>query len=138
VCSRIKLDEALPRSLSLLDNQSTQFNVEAIDMEFVLCIDNSEYEASLILRKVYPVMSDPKGAKDGLVRIVDESGEEYLYDKSHFILVDFPNAVAKAILRLAGVRDPILSLGEEPIVDDVSDASENHDRYIYQNKRRLP
>lgn len=107
-------------------------------MEFVLCIDNSDYEASLILGKVYPVMSDPDVAKDDLIRIVDESGEDYLYDKSHFVFVEFPNAVAKRILALAGVRDPILSLGEEPIVDDVSDASENHDRYIYQNKRRLP
>ena len=107
-------------------------------MEFVLCIDNSDYEASLILRKVYPVMSDPKGARDELVRIIDESGEECLYDKSHFILVDFPNAVAKRILALAGVRDRILSLGEEPIVDDVSDTSIKHDRYIYRNNRRLP
>jgi hypothetical protein len=45
---------------------------------FALCIDNSEYQASLILGKVYRILPDPVAAKDGLVRIVDESGEGYL------------------------------------------------------------
>jgi len=68
--------------------------------EFVLCIDNSDYEASLILGKVYGVLPDPRAAKDDLVRIVDESGEDYLYDKSHFVFVEFPMAVRKKILAL--------------------------------------
>ena len=45
---------------------------------FALCIDNSDYRASLILGKVYRILPDPVAAKDGLVRIVDESGEGYL------------------------------------------------------------
>jgi hypothetical protein len=73
--------------------------------KFVLCIDDSDYKASLILGKVYPVIPDPKAAKDDLVRIVDESGEDYLYDKSHFVFVDFPSAVRKKILALASA-DP--------------------------------
>jgi hypothetical protein len=44
---------------------------------FALCIDNSDYRASLILGKVYRILPDPT-AKDDLVRIVDESGEDYL------------------------------------------------------------
>lgn len=68
--------------------------------EFALCIDDSDYKASLILGKVYPVIPDPKAAKDDLVRIVDESGEDYLYDKSHFVFVDFPTAVRKKLLAL--------------------------------------
>jgi hypothetical protein len=67
---------------------------------FALCIDNSDYRASLIPGKVYPVVPDPQGAKDELIRIVDESGEDYLYHKSHFVLVDFPPAVRRKILAI--------------------------------------
>ena len=67
---------------------------------FALCIDNADYEASLIRGKVYRILPDPRAAKDDFVRIVDESGEDYLYHKSHFVFVDFPNAVKKKILAL--------------------------------------
>lgn len=67
---------------------------------FALCIDNTDYQASLVLGKVYRIIPDPKAAKDDLVRIVDESGEDYLYHKSHFVFVDFPKAVTKKILSL--------------------------------------
>ena len=43
---------------------------------FALCIENAGYEASLILGKVYPILQDAKAARDDLVRIVDESGED--------------------------------------------------------------
>ena len=72
--------------------------------EFVVCVDDTDYKASLILGKVYPVISDPKGLKDNLVRIVDESGEDYLYDKSHFVFVEFPAAVRKKLLDLQQVN----------------------------------
>jgi hypothetical protein len=71
---------------------------------FALCIDNSNYEASLILGKVYRLLRDNKAAKDDLVRIIDESGEDYLYHKSHFVFVDFPKAVARKILALANAQ----------------------------------
>jgi hypothetical protein len=67
---------------------------------FVLCVDNCDYEASLVLGKVYRILPDARAAKDDLVRVVDESGEDYLYHKSHFVFVDFPKAVAKRILAL--------------------------------------
>jgi hypothetical protein len=67
---------------------------------FALCLDNRDYEASLIRGKVYRVIPDLKAAKDDLVRIVDESGEDYLYHKSHFVFVDFPPAVKKKVLAL--------------------------------------
>jgi len=69
---------------------------------FALCINNTDYEASLILGKVYRILPDPKAAKDELLRIVDESGEDYLYHRDHFVLVDFPKAVKKKILAVAG------------------------------------
>ena len=67
---------------------------------FALCIDNTEYQTSLILGKVYRILPDAKAARDDLVRIVDESGEDYLYHKSHFVFVDFPKAIARKILAL--------------------------------------
>ena len=70
--------------------------------QFALCIDNTDYKASLILGKVYRILPDPRAAKDDLVRIVDESGEDYLYHKSHFVFVDFPPAVKKKLLALEG------------------------------------
>ena len=53
---------------------------------FALCIDNTDYHASLIPGKVYRVLPDPRAARDDFVRIVDESGEEYLYHKESFCL----------------------------------------------------
>ena len=67
---------------------------------FALCVDNTDYKASLIPGKVYRIIPDSKAAKDDLVRIVDESGKDYLYHRSHFLFVDFPPAVAKRIRAL--------------------------------------
>jgi hypothetical protein len=50
---------------------------------------------------VYRIFSDPRAAKDDFVRIVDESGEDYLYHEDHFVFVDFPPAVKKKLLALA-------------------------------------
>jgi len=68
--------------------------------QFAVCIDNTDYEASLVLKKLYSVLPDPRAAKDDFVRIVDESGEDYLFHKSHFVFVDLPRGVKKKILSL--------------------------------------
>ena len=70
---------------------------------FALCIDNSGYKASLIAGKVYSIVPDARAAKDDLICIVDESGEDYLYNKGHFVFVDFPPAVRRKILALENV-----------------------------------
>jgi hypothetical protein len=67
---------------------------------FALCIDNTDYGVSLIPGKVYRIIPDAKAAKDDFIRITDESGEDYLYHKSHFMFVEFPPAVTKRILAL--------------------------------------
>ncbi|MBI3373718.1 MAG: hypothetical protein HY017_18495 [Betaproteobacteria bacterium] len=67
---------------------------------FALCVDNTDYKASLIPGRVYRIIPDPRAANDDCVRIVDESGEDYLYHKSHFLFVDFPRAIAKRIFDL--------------------------------------
>lgn len=67
---------------------------------FALCIDNTGYQASLISGKVYPILPDAAAAKENLVRLIDESGEDYLFEKSRFAFVDFPPAVRRRILEL--------------------------------------
>jgi len=74
--------------------------------QFALCVDNKAYEASLILGKVYRILPDPapRTLADGLVRIADESGEDYLDHHSHFALVDFPAGVKRRILALSAAN----------------------------------
>lgn len=66
--------------------------------QFAICIDNSDYQASLILRKIYEVIPDEAAAQDDFLRIVDESGEDYLYHLSHFILIELPLEVEAALV----------------------------------------
>ena len=67
---------------------------------FALCVDNEGNEASLILGKVYKVLADARAAKEHMIRIVDESGEDYLYDADQFLLVTFPQTVRRRLLAL--------------------------------------
>ena len=68
------------------------------EARFVLCIYNRGYRASLELRKVYPVLPDAKAAADDLVRVIDESGEDYLYPKKWFVRVVLPRSIEKTLL----------------------------------------
>lgn len=68
--------------------------------QFALCLDNAGNEASLILGKVYAIVPDARAAKDDLIRIIDESGEDYLFARSQFEVVEFPQAVRRRLLAL--------------------------------------
>jgi hypothetical protein len=70
------------------------------ETQFAICIKNKGYPASLELRKLYPVIPDASAAAHGQVRIVDESGEDYLYPEEYFVLVKLPQKV-EAALQLA-------------------------------------
>ena len=67
---------------------------------FAVCIRNDDYEESLDLRKIYEVLGDSAAAKHGMVRIIDEEGEDYLYPASWFLAIDLPNKVEEAIVEL--------------------------------------
>jgi hypothetical protein len=67
---------------------------------FALCLDNAGSETSLIPGKLYQVIPDARAAKDDLVRIIDESGEDYLFSRAQFAFVDFSQAIRKKILAL--------------------------------------
>jgi hypothetical protein len=66
---------------------------------FAVCINNSEYPASLELHKIYRVISDEDAEQDGDLRIVDESGEDYLYPAEYFMKLDLPREVQRALLQ---------------------------------------
>jgi hypothetical protein len=64
---------------------------------FVLCIENRTYPASLELRKVYRSIPDRTAESRGFIRIVDESGEDYLYPANYFVANEVPSAATKAL-----------------------------------------
>ena len=67
---------------------------------FVLCIENKDCE-DLEKRKIYQVLPNDKAAKEGYLRVIDESGENYLYPQSYFILVQLPRGAQEA-MQVAG------------------------------------
>jgi hypothetical protein len=70
-------------------------------LSFVVCIDNSDYAASLELRKIYRVLPDEDAAVDGDLRVIDESGEDYLYSAARFVPIAVPDEVQKSLLKAA-------------------------------------
>jgi hypothetical protein len=64
---------------------------------FVVCINNADYPASLELHKIYRVVADTAAARDGDLRIVDESGEDYLYPAEWFAAVELPQRVKSSL-----------------------------------------
>ena len=68
-------------------------------LRFVICIDNSEYPASIELRKIYEVLPDSAAEKHDQIRVIDESGEDYLYPASSFIGIQLPKRVEEAVTR---------------------------------------
>jgi hypothetical protein len=69
--------------------------------QLVVCVNNEGYPASLERRKIYVALRDADAEKHGLIRIVDESGDDYLYPKALFRSIALPQAVRKAVLAAA-------------------------------------
>ncbi|MBW1783449.1 MAG: hypothetical protein JRL30_22235 [Deltaproteobacteria bacterium] len=67
--------------------------------EFVVCINNVDYPASLELHKIYRVLTDEDAASEGDIRIIDESGEDYLYPSSYFVPIQVPHTVEESLLQ---------------------------------------
>lgn len=61
--------------------------------QFVVCVNNDGYPASLELHKIYRVLPDRDATENGDLRVVDESGEDYLYAASRFVAIDLPKTV---------------------------------------------
>lgn len=69
--------------------------------DFVVCIDNDGYPASLEIMKIYRLLPDAKAQGHRMVRVVDESGEDYLYPQERFVAIDLPQRVAQAFSTIA-------------------------------------
>ena len=68
---------------------------------YAICLDNEGYEVSLELRKLYLITAPEVNDPAGYLRIIDESGEDYLYPADWFAMVEVPGAVQDSILRAA-------------------------------------
>ncbi len=66
------------------------------DKRFALCVENKDSD-DLEKRKVYVVVPDEEAAKEGYLRVIDESGEDYLYPASYFVLMELPAEAEKAL-----------------------------------------
>jgi hypothetical protein len=71
------------------------------DKHLVVCVRNEGYPASLERRKIYVALSDRAAGQHGMIRVIDESGESYLYPKEFFREIALPKAVKKAVLAAA-------------------------------------
>lgn len=66
--------------------------------QFVVCLENEGYEVSLERRKIYRLLPGADAAKHRLMRVIDESGEDYLYPQRFFAPIELPQAVRRAVL----------------------------------------
>ena len=69
--------------------------------QYAICVRNRAYAASLEVRKVYQTISDDSAAKLHQIRVIDESGEDYLYPEEYFVPVQLPQAAERAVRRAA-------------------------------------
>ncbi len=67
-----------------------------IETQYVVCIINTDYPASLEIRKIYQIIPDADAVKHQMIRVIDESGEDYLYPRNYFVPIQLPKAVEEA------------------------------------------
>ena len=76
-------------------------NSQKLSPRFAVCIDNTDYPASLERHKIYQVIPDESSEADGDIRIIDESGEDYIYASSRFVLIDVPDVLKTSLLQVS-------------------------------------
>lgn len=69
--------------------------------KFAVCLSNEGYPASLEPRKLYEILDDPQAATMAMLRVIDESGEDYLYPARMFAVLTMPESLAEALHKLA-------------------------------------
>jgi len=72
-------------------------------IQFAVCLNNEGYPASLEVGKLYRVIADEEAAKENLLRVVDESGEDYAFALNRFHVVELPSNVQKTLLQYSAV-----------------------------------
>ncbi len=71
------------------------------EKRFVVCVKNDEYEGALELRKIDEILDDRDAEPHDLIRVIDESGEDYLYPRDWFLPIDLPQNLEDVILEIA-------------------------------------
>jgi hypothetical protein len=80
---------------------STRRRKPARTRRFVVCVRNEGYEASLERNKIYAVLPDAGAERDGDLRVIDESGEDYLFSADRFVAIEVPAAVRASLRKAA-------------------------------------
>src|SRR6266545_2255062 len=91
---------ASAKKSSSASGKSTRSRKSAANgQRFAVCVDSTGYEASLERNKIYVVLFDEDAERDGDLRVVDESGEDYLFSAARFVAIDVPAAVKASLLK---------------------------------------
>lgn len=86
-------------------NEMASLKYTKTTTRFVICVNNDEYPASLELFKIYRMIPDKEAQADGDVRVIDESGEDYLFPADYFIPIDLPRTIVR-VLNKSFMRTP--------------------------------
>lgn len=86
---------AVGNSIRIIKSMSKKSNTQ----DYVLCISNQRYPASLEVRKIYQCIPDPQAEGHGQIRVIYESGEDYLYQQDLFIPIEVPKEATGAFAR---------------------------------------
>ena len=87
------------KSSSARSSSTRPLRAAAARKHFAVCVDNGGYEASLERNKIYVVLPDKDAENEGDVRVIDESGEDYLFSADRFVAIDVPAAVKASLLK---------------------------------------
>jgi hypothetical protein len=90
---------ASARKSSSASGTSTRRKAAGEEPRFAVCVRNEGYEASLERNKIYAVLPDNEAERDGDLRVVDESGEDYLFSADRFVAIEVPSAVRASLLK---------------------------------------
>jgi hypothetical protein len=95
------MESAKKKSNSKSRSASNSLGATRPEQHFAVCVRNRGYRASLELRKLYPVLPDAFADEHQMIRVVDESGEDYLYPAKFFVRVELPHTVERALETIA-------------------------------------
>jgi hypothetical protein len=97
-CTGMKRMALAKKSSSARSTSIRLRRLAAVGRRFAVCVDNDGYEASLERNKIYIVLSDKNAENAGDVRVIDESGEDYLFSADRFVAIEVPAAVKASLL----------------------------------------
>src|SRR5688572_29757047 len=92
---------ASAKKSSSVKGTSTRRRAAKAERRFAVCVRNEGYEASLERNKIYAVLPDDEAERDGDLRVIDESGEDYLFSADRFVAIEVPARVRASLLATA-------------------------------------